>query len=1232
MKTLILPYALSVFFFFLFVSPHHAQQSSACATIGWGSDAIGALPNTSSSLNSGSTNTSYNIRVYIHVLRRPDGTLSQTPARVGTVMNILNTSFNFPGFQFTFYQECETIEIPVSDAQFNSISHCSLFADPLYQYEDGIAIFLSPDTHAPGAAVGFAQNIPSRAMWVGGRKTDDFQDTENAIESPVVAHEMGHCLGLWHTQFGTFEAGPNQTAPNDVCTGNPLGDNVTACCELVDGSNATICGDFVADTDADPSRWIPQANGNCADYGWPGNPGGGPGPSPGCNGSVDLSDPNDPQWLDENGHTYTPPTNNIMSKQADFDCQLIFTPGQGNRMRAILDDPNSAVHPTATEEIIITQTTTWANARNIASDVRILPGVTLNITGTVRNGPEVSYSVEPGGHLNINGGTLTNLCTDKWKGVYVFGSGFSNTARQIPSQQGRVTMSNHATIENSRAGISLQDPDQGSSGWGGYVQATNAHFINNKRSVEFYRFTNHNSIGNVISNASYFRECEFSVTPDYIEDYPGDGFNTHVSMWGVDNVLYRGCTFTNTQTEAQTQADRRFAIRALGAGFRLISYCPAANPEGDCDENEIPCSFNGFTTAVRTSVWPHNPAPFSIQRARFENNHYGVENRGVDMGVITQCDFQVYSDVDHSFYSANLGVPVGIVVNQGHIGTLTENDFTWKEGEPEPGDLSVGILMVETGRDLLTVYNNQFNGIHIANLSNGDNSSTDISAGLQYRCNGNERNDYDIAVPYQQDEITFPSSNSYASAGIGIHQGSSDLSSGNTFSEEAVHIQNEYPGASINYFWKGGPEYEPTNIVGGNVNVNTNPLMNEHECASIIGGSGGKEERLVSEPKRTELDGQATQSKQSYNASRTEYFNLLDGGNTQDLLVQVQNGGGTDDAAQLLDISPFLSSSVLEAVLSNFSFSDDQVFEIWYANPEVLTVKLLNELQNIRPGFSNDQLAELLDRMSDTTERSQMEALMVLHSTRLNKALNVLAYHDYLRAMSPEGELSVHPDETVVRKNTAAVAWYELRRDFAQGSGEFGLIPVTGIPGGNTSNGIATPEELEAWQSYQLWLSYLSTTEGNSLNAYDIADLQGMVASATGRSLLEVQNILSFLEEEIYHTNPLLPDDVGSGEGLINGYVAYGSATNIDFTNLITANPNPAKNQVVFNWNNEESAKGEIAIRVVDQNGRIVLEQNVRAEQSTLIWDCLQVPAGVYFYQLVQANVPPITYRLIINK
>jgi len=94
----------------------------------------------------------------------------------------------------------------------------------------------------------------------------------------VTAHEVGHCLGLYHTFQGTAA-------------------NTSGCAELVNGSNSATCGDYIVDTPADPNLWN-----NCNYIG---------------------------TGTDANGSVYNPNPNNIM---AYTNCTINFSSGQMNRM------------------------------------------------------------------------------------------------------------------------------------------------------------------------------------------------------------------------------------------------------------------------------------------------------------------------------------------------------------------------------------------------------------------------------------------------------------------------------------------------------------------------------------------------------------------------------------------------------------------------------------------------------------------------------------------------------------------------------------------------------------------------------------------------------------------------------------------------------------------------------------------------------------------------------------
>jgi len=185
-----------------------------------------------------STTDSYIIKVFFHVMRKSDGTGGQTQQEVTTAFNTLVSDYQPYNIRFVLLG---TDEIK-SDNQYNQTN---FFADANGNTDlngDGKFDVFSPNSHVNAIDIylyandklnfGLAANIPGSALVIGGNSFNT-----NLDSSHVLSHEIGHCLGLFHTFHGTDRV----HEPN-------------GCAEFVDGSNGTTCGDFVQDTPADPSR------------------------------------------------------------------------------------------------------------------------------------------------------------------------------------------------------------------------------------------------------------------------------------------------------------------------------------------------------------------------------------------------------------------------------------------------------------------------------------------------------------------------------------------------------------------------------------------------------------------------------------------------------------------------------------------------------------------------------------------------------------------------------------------------------------------------------------------------------------------------------------------------------------------------------------------------------------------------------------------------------------------
>jgi hypothetical protein len=234
----------------------------------------------------------YTLRLAVHIMKRSDGTGGRDIEDVNTLLSVLNKDFLPHGICF----EMKVVDEILSDAYFNYDTDSLKYNGengkfdklPFNQNYDAIDVYYYPDDRFNA---GIAAKIPSTAFAIGGRVRGDYVSTTS-----VLSHELGHCLGLFHTF-------------TDMCGKLPEG----KCRELVNGSNCETCGDLVCDTPPDPSPFLMSDD---------------------CIYLEETCLPRD-SIVDANGDPYNPNPNLIMAYIRP-SCMESFTLGQGERMRAHL--------------------------------------------------------------------------------------------------------------------------------------------------------------------------------------------------------------------------------------------------------------------------------------------------------------------------------------------------------------------------------------------------------------------------------------------------------------------------------------------------------------------------------------------------------------------------------------------------------------------------------------------------------------------------------------------------------------------------------------------------------------------------------------------------------------------------------------------------------------------------------------------------------------------------------
>jgi hypothetical protein len=184
-----------------------------------------------------------------------------------------------------------------------------------------------------------------------------------AYNTTVLAHEMGHYLGLFHT-FGICNPGPGMILPSQNCS--------------CDNNNCLFDGDMVCDTPPDFSA-LPTTS--CAAVNT-------------CSTDASYTISAAPLLTSDVDDLI----NNYMD-YGDWDCQHSFTQGQVNRMHFMIDEldgpRNSLLHSSACNTLCVNTTCTLSIiSPNAVANSVILPNtlilsgasVTYTFTGTVCSG------------------------------------------------------------------------------------------------------------------------------------------------------------------------------------------------------------------------------------------------------------------------------------------------------------------------------------------------------------------------------------------------------------------------------------------------------------------------------------------------------------------------------------------------------------------------------------------------------------------------------------------------------------------------------------------------------------------------------------------------------------------------------------------------------------------------------------------------------------------------------
>ena len=476
-------------------------------------------------------------------------------------------------------------------------------------------------------------------------------------------------------------------------------------------------------------------------------------------------------------------------------------------------------HYTVKKEIDLTVPTMSVSGEMTCDGFAIRENSTVTVTGRIKINENGKVIIKPGGKLVIDGGELTSVCSDKqWQGIEVWGvDSLNQNMVNGLSQQGCLVLKNGATIENAICAVNLCNPSD-EHGSGGVVQATDAVFRNNGKSIRATDYSNYGQNPNVeIANASFFRQCSFTVDEDYIGD---ETFYSHVELSEVDGIRFYACSFSVDNDVSQVSSSSS-AITAYNAAFSVEALCDSqAFP---CPESaKIRSTFDGFNKAVSITNSGGVSRTFSINSSSFNNNEIGIYAENTGYATIIMNDFMVGTKG-----SCNYGIYLDHVTNF----CIEENTFS-RDNYVITMNKIYGIA-VKNSASFNDIYLNHFSNLYCGVVAIGSNripGLPNLDLGLTYTCNTNYGNTNDIGVLREG-----------VYGNIDGEQGSNSVGAGNTFGASNYHFyHNGINHSKVKYYYHGSGDKIPTR----RYNVTIESATSDNDCHShysaIPPGPGGE--------------------------------------------------------------------------------------------------------------------------------------------------------------------------------------------------------------------------------------------------------------------------------------------------------------------------------------------------------------------------------------------------------
>jgi hypothetical protein len=880
---------------------------------------------------------------------------------------------------------------------------------------------------------------------------------------------------------------------------------------------------------------------------------------------------------------------------------------------------------------------TWTTDKKVRGSIVIADQRSLTIDGATisfadsRQDAQVltNIVVQPGGTLNlINGAELTTLAgcgaNSMWDGVKVLG----NTDPNAP--QGMVRVHSGSRISNSLTGILGGEGDPANPGFAGptkngHVDIRDAFFENNVHDVVLHGLPS-GQFFLEYWDVPFFQNSQFLTTAPLNYESLGSSYDalkypkSHVRVADHGQSIFLGCTFAN-DLPSHTQSHRmglgiegfnaNIAVWGNGAGsstFRNLDHAiHNMASAGAPYSNIIQSTFTDNICAVHMKDVPG----FAIRGNTVEMGRWDL-----GVGNYTHPNEEFWGNYQRAFFATG-----------SNAFSIMDNTLERSTGGAAPLE---GIVVGYTGAENEVVFRNSASDLDVAYVGEGEcadvNGDPNI-AGLQFQCNTNTDN----AVNIKSRPANGANQTEQLTHTIRGRQGTPSYSASNAFNG-ALHFEVRTNADAIEYIeYSHAAGDAPTTYTQQNPNDLDADYLAPVLVSSGIGcptgepvwtaGTGGT---------FTEVKPNLTASKVQYGNLRYQLEQLIDGGNTDEVVEEIVEAWPQeilDLRTSLLAKSPYLSVDVLKSLMTKPGVPDAIRAEVLIANPDATKKEgFLKWAELEAPYPLPSYLADAVEASWNTrTYRTTLEESVADKHTRLTQLVG--------RAIHLLQTDTVPPPPDTLRW-----VWQQLRTNRARyseaallmGQGDFAKARqvVEAMPAEKDQK---APEEQERHRMLT-YIDVLTDAASDGRNAYqltaaEVTELETMVDTHYDRPANWASNLLCAVygkcrapytgDVEIPKANRIRER---REEPLSEASSAYG------------LQPNPARNWVAFNYNSSDGGpgNGQIIVRALD--GRVITSILMNGAQGQRVWDTRGIAPGTYVVQYLRGEVLVHTEKLIIQQ